>query len=138
MANPRAFISFDFDHNEGNRKYFVGQIYNSRTPFNVEDWSSKQELSQTQWERILEEKINKCHLMIILVGRHMASANGVSKEIQMAIRNNVPIFGVYVDEANTLSTLPASLSRTRVVPWNWVSIASMIDQCMKEGKNKTY
>jgi predicted nucleotide-binding protein (sugar kinase/HSP70/actin superfamily) len=136
MANPRAFISFDFDHNERDRKYFVGQIYNSRTPFNVEDWSSKQELSQSQWEKILEEKVKKCHLMIVLVGRHMASANGVNKEIQMAIRNSVPIFGVYVDEANTLSTLPVDLSRARVVAWNWASIASMIDQCMKEGKNK--
>jgi len=135
MANPRAFISFDFDHNEGQRRYFIGQIYNSRTPFNVEDWSSKVELSPTQWEKILEDKIRKCHLMIVLVGRNMASAIGVNKEIQMAKRANVPIFGVYVDEANSFSNLPTNLSRSRVVSWNWNSIANMIDQCMKEEKN---
>ena len=40
MANPRAFISFDFDHNELQRNLFVGQSKNSRTPFSIEDWSS--------------------------------------------------------------------------------------------------
>lgn len=32
MADPRAFISFDFDHNETEKTLFVGQSKNSRTP----------------------------------------------------------------------------------------------------------
>ena len=136
MANPRAFISFDFDHNQGEKLYFIGQTKNSRTPFNVEDWSSKTELAQHMWEEILENRINNCHLVIILVGRHMSTATGLNKEIQMAIRKNVPYFGVYVDDANIYSNLPNGLSRSRVISWNWLAIANMIDACMKEGKNK--
>lgn len=134
-AAPRAFISFDFDNNAPQRLYFVGQIKNSRTPFSVEDWSSKTTLPQAQWERLLEEKIGKCHLMIVLVGKSMGSAAGVAKEITFAKEQNVPFFGVYVDGAGTTSTLPSGLARNRTIEWKWDDIASAIDQMMAEGKN---
>lgn len=136
MANPRAFISFDFDHNEGEKIYFIGQSVNSRTPFSIEDWSSKAALPQRQWESLIETKINKCHIMIILVGKSMSTADGVAKEITFARNGNVPFFGVYVDGAGTNSTLPVGLARNRVISWGWKEIASAIDQLMKEGKNK--
>ena len=65
----------------------------------------------------------------------MATATGVDKEISFAKTKNVPFFGVYVDGANTNSTLPVGLARKRTIPWEWDSIASAIDQVMKEGKN---
>jgi len=39
MADPRAFISFDFDHNNNEKTLFAGQAKNSKTPFAIEDWS---------------------------------------------------------------------------------------------------
>ena len=77
MADPRAFISFDFDNNQVDKILFVGQIKNSRTPFSAEDWSSSEALPQAEWERRLKDKINRCHLMIVLVGKSMGSATGV-------------------------------------------------------------
>lgn len=136
MANPRAFISFDFDHNEGHKKYFIGQTINSKTPFNIEDWSSKDALPQHKWEELLETKIKKCNMVIVLVGKSMGTATGVVKEIAFAKTHNIPIFGVYVDYANSLSTLPTGLQRNRTIAWDWKEIASAIDQVMKEGKNK--
>ncbi len=137
MAEPRAFISFDFDHNEVSRRLFAGQgKTDSPTPFIVHDWSSKEDLPQDEWEELISEKISRCHLMIVLVGRSMGSANGVSKEIQFAKDGNVPYFGVYVDGADSNSTLPSGLVRNRVISWKWPSIASAIDQMMGEGKNK--
>ena len=64
MANPRAFISFDFDNNSGEKLYFAGQAKNSKTPFNIEDWSSKTALPQKEWEALIEEKINKCNFIV--------------------------------------------------------------------------
>lgn len=136
MADPRAFISFDFDHDETQRTLFAGQSRNSRTPFAVQDWSSKYSLPQRTWEETIEDKIGRCNLAIVLVGRYMASASGVAKEIAMAARKNVPVFGVYVDGAGNSSNLPAGLPRSRVVAWSWPSIAAMIDRTMAEGKNK--
>ena len=136
MADPRAFISFDFDHNERERNLFVGQSRNSKTPFSIEDWSSKSTLPQTQWEALIKEKINKCNMLIVLSGKTMASATGVSKEISMANDQSVPVFGVYVDGANSSSNLPSGLARNRTISWDWDKIASAIDQMMGEGKNK--
>lgn len=76
MAKPRAFISFDFDHNENSRMLFVGQIANSRTPFAVENWSSKSALPQATWEAQIKAKINNTHMCIVLVGKNMATAKG--------------------------------------------------------------
>jgi hypothetical protein len=136
MADPRAFISFDFDYDQDSRVLFVGQgKKESPTPFTVHDWSSKTALPQSQWERLIADKIGNCHLMIVLVGKHMGSANGVDKEIRFAKDANVPFFGVYVNGANSSSSLPAGLSRSRVTTWTWPNIASCIDQMLEEGKN---
>ena len=135
MADPRAFISFDFDHDETVKNLFVGQSKNSSTPFSIEDWSSKSSLPQSEWEKLIKSKINNCNMLIVLSGKTMASATGVSKEITMAKDQDVPIFGVYVDGANTTSNLPSGLQRNRTISWSWDGIASAIDQMMTEGKN---
>ena len=136
MADPRAFISFDFDHDETEKNLFVGQSKNSKTPFSIEDWSSKSSLPQSEWETLIKEKINNCNMLIVLSGKTMASATGVSKEITMAKDQDVPVFGVYVDGANSSSNLPKGLARNRTISWNWDNIANAIDQMMGEGKNK--
>ncbi len=137
MADPRAFVSFDFDHDEKSKNLFVGQADSeSPTPFTVADWSSKYTLPQSTWEAEIKDKINRCHLMIVLVGRYMGSATGVVKEIGFARDGNVPFFGVYVDGANSNSTLPTGLARNRTIVWTWSGIATAIDQMMREGKNK--
>jgi hypothetical protein len=136
MADPRGFVSFDVDHNDGQKLMFVGQAKNEKTPFNFQDWSSKSALPQAQWEAIIEEKISKCNFLVVLVGKSMVTASGVTKEIRFADKANVPFFGVYVDGANENSTLPDGLQRNRTIAWEWKAIGSAISQVMKEGKNK--
>jgi len=136
MSDPRVFISFDFDHNKTDKDLFVGQARNSKTPFSIEDWSSKSSLPEKEWEKKINEKINKCNILIVLVGKKMDSADGVKKEIKMAKDNDVPIFGVYVDEADSKSNLPDGLPRYKTIKWEWDKIADKIDEAMKEGKNK--
>lgn len=136
MTKPRTFISFDFDHDETEKNLFVGQSRNSKTPFSIEDWSAKSSMPQSKWESIIKDKINKCNMLIVLSGKTMASATGVAKEISMAKDQDVPVFGVYVDGANTTSNLPKGLQRNRTISWNWEKIANEIDKMMGEGKNK--
>ena len=136
MADPRAFISFDFDHNEADKNLFVGQSKNSKTPFSIQDWSAKSSMPQSQWEASVKEKINKSNMLIVLVGKTMASATGVAKEIKMAKDQNVPVLGVYVGGADSTSNLPDGLTRNRTIKWNWDYIAAAVKQMMGEGKNK--
>ena len=137
MANPRVFISFDFDHNETEKYLFAGQAKNSRTPFNIEDWSSKSHLPQSQWEKIIEDKINRSNMVAVLVGKNTYLASGVIKEISFADKNSIPVFGIYVDGTGVTTPLPDGLPRNRVIGWSWDNIANAIDQLMGEGKNKS-
>jgi hypothetical protein len=136
MGDPRAFVSFDFDHNEKHKILFAGQACtDSPTPFAVQDWSSKSVLPQAEWERLIKQKIANTNMCIVLVGQSMATATGVAKEIAMAKEQNVPVFGVYVDGAGTSSTLPAGLARSRTIAWTWEDVAAKVRQMMGEGKN---
>ena len=137
MADPRAFISFDFDNNENHKNLFSGHCRkDSPTPFSAEDWSSKEPLPQRTWEAQIEEKIGRCHMMFVLVSPTAHRATGVAKEIAMATGQNVPFFGVYIAGADTSTPLPAGLARNRVVGWNWGEIAGAVNQMMREGKNR--
>jgi len=137
MSDPRAFLSFDFDHNELSKILFAGQAKSdSPTPFTIEDWSSKAALAEAEWERQIRAKISNTNMLIVLVGKSMGSASGVVKEIAMAKALNVPVFGVYVDGATTGSTLPAGLTSGRVIGWTWAGVAAAVIQMMGEGKNK--
>lgn len=135
MAEPRAFVSFDIDHNSDEKILFIGQSSHSKTPFSHEDWSVKKPLLQSEWEKLVEAKIGKTHLMIVLVGKNMSTATGVDLEIAMAKRQSVPFFGVYVGGASTSSTLPTGLARNRTIAWTWDGVSNAIDQMMSEGKN---
>ncbi len=136
MADPRAFVSFDFDHDETSRNLFAGQAKkDSPTPFVVQDWSSRRVLPQATWEAQMKQRIAATNMCIVLVGKYMATATGVAKEIAMAREQDVPVFGVYVNGADSSSTLPAGLARSRTVAWRWPTIAARVDQAMTEGKN---
>lgn len=136
MADPRAFISFDFDNNETDKNLFAGQCSKkSPTPFSAQDRSSKEALPQSKWEDLIEGKIGRCHMMFVLVGQATHKASGVAKELVMAAAQDVPIYGVYIDDANTSTKLPAGLQRGRCISWDWKEIAAAVRQMMKEGKN---
>jgi Thoeris protein ThsB, TIR-like domain len=136
VPDPRAFVSFDFDHDETARNLFAGQAKkDSPTPFVVQDWSSRRRLPQATWEAQMRKRIAATNMCIVLVGTSVATATGVAKEIAMAKGNDVPVFGVYMNGAGSNSTLPAGLARSRTVAWRWPGIAAWVDQAMTEGKN---
>lgn len=61
MAEPRAFLSFDYDHDLTSKKLFAGQAKSdSPTPFIIEDWSSKSVLPEAEWEEPIAKKIASC------------------------------------------------------------------------------
>ncbi len=135
-ARPRAFISFDFDHDLREKHLFAGQCKTtSPTPFAAEDWSSKDALPQHEWERLIREKIGRCHFMFVLVSPSAHTATGIIKEIEMATEQRVPIVGVYVRSATKRTKLPTGLRREDVVAWEWAAIAGAIERALKEGKN---
>jgi len=69
-GRPRPFIGFDFDHDEIPKNLHAGQgRTESLAPYTVGDSSSKSSLPQSQCEALVQEKINRCNLVIALVGK---------------------------------------------------------------------
>lgn len=61
MGTKRAFISFDFDHDEELRNTLVGQAKMSDSPFAIVDWSVKERLLGN-WKEKVRERIRKTDL----------------------------------------------------------------------------
>ena len=86
MAEPRAFVSFDFDHDGTSRLLFVGQAKkDSPTPFTVEDWSSKYELPESKWEAEVKAKIGKCARFVAEQAVQLHGAMGVTEELDIGL-----------------------------------------------------
>jgi len=81
MVEPRVFVSFTSIITKQKKILFIGQSRNSKTPFSVQDWSAKSSMPQSQWETLVKEKINICNILIVLVGKTMASASGVQRKL---------------------------------------------------------
>lgn len=130
MTVPRVFASFDLEHNQEHKNIFVGQGKHPSTPWEIVDWSSIED----SWEETLKERISKCDMVIVLVGRCMENATEVAKEIKLAHQQDIPVFGVYIDGANALSPLPEGLARSQTIAWTWPHVTTMIAKIMQEGK----
>jgi hypothetical protein len=134
MAVPRVFASFDLEHNQEHKNIFVGQGKHPSTPWEIVDCSSVEVLQQNSWEDLIKNKISKCDMVIVLVGRHMENATEVAKEIKWAQQQDIPVFGVYIDGANALSPLPEGLTRSHTIAWTWSNVTAMIEKIMEEGE----
>ena len=132
MADPRAFISFDFDHDER-----AGD-YSSARGRKIHRLRSRRRLvleghpAAKDWEETIAVKVGACNMVIVLVGNTMASATGVAKEIAMAKGMKVPLRRLRNGAGPP--TLPTGSRAAATSPGDGV-IAAMIEQAMGEGKN---
>src|SRR3989339_420868 len=63
MAKVRVFISFDFDYDSGIKALLVGQAKNEDSPFEISDWSVKEELSG-DWKEKVRARIKKPYFLL--------------------------------------------------------------------------
>lgn len=118
MAKIRAFISFDFDHDEDMKNLLAGQAKNPDSPFDFADWSIKEAMSG-DWEKKVRVRIRAIDQVIVLCGEATHTATGVGKELQIAKEERKPYFllAAYSDK---VCTKPASASPVdKVYKWEW-------------------
>jgi hypothetical protein len=124
MANPRTYISFDYDNDRPARDLFVGQAKNEDCPINIVDYSQHYEFTE-KWKTQCRERIKKTSLCIQLVGKKTWQAEGAVWEVKAAKEEGIPVFGVYIDK-NDHGKIPSSLAGSNVIEWTWHGIADMI------------
>ena len=125
MAMKRAFISFDFDHDEELRNFLMGQARNPDSPFNIADWSM-QEAFTGNWKEKARNRICRTDLTIVICGEHTHSAKGVAAELTITREEENPYF-LLKGRPNKTCTKPAMAhSSDKIYKWTWENLRKLI------------
>ena len=126
MAKVKVFISFDFDHDSGLKAMLVGQAKNDDSPFEIADYSVKEELSG-DWKEKVRARIKKVDQVIILCGENTDTASGVNAEVKLTREENKPYFCLagYADKVNKKPN--ATLSTDKLYKWTWDNLKTLLD-----------
>ncbi len=73
MPNPRAFIAFDYEHDEFLRTALVGQSKHPDTDFEIADWSVKEPFTG-DWKARVRDRIRRIDQVIVICGEHTHTA----------------------------------------------------------------
>ena len=125
MADKRAFISFDFDHDEDLRNLLVGQAKNPGSPFSIQDWSLKESLSG-DWKAKVRERIRRTDVTIVICGEHTNSATGVSAELDITREEGNDYFLLAGRSSKACRKPSSARSTDKVYPWTWELLEKLI------------
>lgn len=125
MAVKRAFISFDFDHDEDLRNLLSGQAKHPDSPFEIKDRSLKEPLTG-DWEEKVRRRMDNVDVVIVLCGEYTHLATGVAAELTIAREKGRPYFLLWGRSDKTCTKPTAALSTDKVYQWTWDGLKSLI------------
>ena len=121
----RAFISFDFDHDEDLRNLLVGQAKNPDSPFSIADWSVH-EAFDTNWRQRVRDRMRRTDLTIVICGEHTHTATGVAAELTITRGEKNPYF-LLCGRSNKTCTKPrTAFSTDKIYEWTWENLKNLI------------
>lgn len=121
----RAFISFDYDHDESAKILLAGQAKHPDSPFDFTDASVKEHLTG-DWKEKVRLRMSNADVVIVLCGAHTNSAAGVAAEVTIARETARPYFllAAYSDRFCT-KPVTATVS-DKVYKWTWDNLKALI------------
>lgn len=126
MAKKRAFISFDFDHDDDIRVLLAGQAKHPDTPFDFADRSLKEALTG-DWKTKIKGRISNTDLTIVLCGEWTHTATGVAEELRITQELGNPYF-LLGGRSNKICTRPVTARTTdKIYDWTWPNLKILID-----------
>lgn len=124
MAKKRAFISFDFDHDEDLRNLLVGQP-NPDSPFDIADWSVKEPLTGN-WKEKVRERIRSTDLTIVICGEWTHTAMGVAEELRITREEGKPYFLLWGRSENNCTKPKTARDSDKIYKWTWDNLKNLI------------
>ena len=121
----RAFISFDFDHDEELRDALIGQVKNPDSPFNIADWSVHEPFD-SNWRERVRSRIRRTDLTIVICGEHTHTASGVAAEVTITQEENKPYFLLWGRPNKTCTKPRSALSKDKIYKWTWENLKQLI------------
>ena len=125
MATKRAFISFDFDHDEDLRNLLVGQAKNPDSPFSIQDWSVKEPMTGS-WKEQVRERIRRTDLTIVICGEWTHTATGVAEELKITREEGKPNFLLWGRSDKTCTKPASALPSDKIYQWTWDNLKALI------------
>ena len=121
----RAFISFDFDHDEDLRNLLVGQAQHPDTPFEIKDRSLKESLTG-DWKDKVRRRMDNVDLVIVICGEKTAMAAGVAAELTIARDKGKPYFLLWGRSDKTCIKPTSALESDKIYKWTWDNLKALI------------
>ena len=125
MAMKRAFISFDFDHDEELRDALVGQSKNPVSPFRMADWSVKEAFTGN-WKAKVRDRIRRTDLTIVICGEYTRDAKGVAAELTITREEGKPYFLLWGRPKSACTKPAMALSSDKIYEWTWPTLQKLI------------
>jgi hypothetical protein len=125
MAAKRAFISFDFDHDEDLRNLLAGQAKHPDSPFEIKDRSLKEPLTG-DWKEKVRRRMSNVDLVIVICGEYTHTAAGVSAELAIARETIRPYFLLWGRNGKTCTKPTTALATDKVYEWTWDNLKALI------------
>ena len=121
----RAFISFDFDHDEELRNALVGQAKNPDSPFQIADWSVHERFD-TNWQTQVRDRIRRTDLTIVICGEHTHTARGVAAELTITREEGKPYFLLWGRPKKTCHKPRMAHKSDKIYQWTWDTLKNLI------------
>lgn len=125
MAKQRAFISFDYDHDEGAKNMLAGQAKHPDSPFDFTDASVKEHLIG-DWKEKVRRRMANVDIVIVLCGEWTHTAKGVSEELTIARERGKPYFLLAAYGEKNCSKPTAALESDKVYKWTWDNLKALV------------
>lgn len=126
MGKKRAFISFDFDHDDDLPVMLAGQAKNPDTPFDFYDRSVKEPLTG-DWKEKVRGRIKNTDLTIVVCGEWTHTATGVAEELRITRELGKPYFLLWGRSGKNCTKPTSALSTDKVYEWKWDTLKRLID-----------
>ena len=121
----RAFISFDFDHDEELRDALIGQAKHPDSPFQIADWSVRERFDGN-WKQKVRHRIRRTDLTIVICGEHTHRAKGVAAELTITREERKPYFLLRGRPRKTCHKPAMATSTDPIHAWSWDNLKKLI------------
>ncbi len=123
MPKRRIFVSYDTKHDTGLKDFFLRQSQRQDAPFDAVGHSMEVTEPMRNWEFKTTRGIQKCEIMVIMVGPYTHVAAGVRKEAEMARDEEIPIVQVIGYKNGKYKPVPMS---GKLHAWNWETMKQLL------------
>lgn len=125
MTKTRAFISFDYDHDDDLRTLLLGQSQHPDSPFEMKDRSLREHLVG-DWKNKVWRRFDNVDVVIVMCGESTHTAAGVAAELAIAKEKGTPYFLLWGRNGKQCTKPTTANTTDKIYQWTWDNLKALI------------